>query len=733
MSPTLLRVALPVPLPDHFDYLPPEGVPAARCRPGCRVLVPFGRGERIGVIVALHDRCELDPERLKPARRLLDESPLLDPAHLDFLDWAAGYYHHWPGEVVAAALPARLRRRPDPLPVHLPGIALAVDPHKALEQVARAPRQRELVEALLEAPERALARGILKARFPGCTPVLRRLLEKGLVTERELAAEAVRFAPRPAPHPLNEEQATAVAEVAETLGRFGAFLLQGVTGSGKTEVYLQLVQRVLARGETSLVLVPEISLTPQLQRRFAERLGGEVALLHSGLNDSERELAWQRVRQGLARVVLGTRSTVLYPVDRLGLVIVDEEHDPSFKQQEGFRYSARDLAVIRARRAGCPVVLGSATPSFESLRNVTLGRYRRLRLAQRAGGARPPRIELLDVRDQPLRAGLSQPLLEALGRTLEAGEQGMVFLNRRGFAPVLACYACGWVSDCPRCDARQTVHRGAGLLWCHHCGSQRPLPRHCPECSSPELHPLGQGTERLEQELGAAFPGVPLIRVDRDATARKGSLQRLLEQVQRPGPALLVGTQMLAKGHHFPRVTLVGILDADGGLFSADFRAPERMAQLLVQVAGRAGRGELPGRVLIQSRYPDHPLLQTLVRQGYDAFAEAALAERAEAGWPPFSHQALVRAEAGRRERPAAFLQALVDALAPDADEVALWGPVPAPMQRRQGRYRAHLLLQAPRREPLHRLLDRLLEVARGLPEARPVRWSLDVDPLDTL
>ncbi|RMG33014.1 MAG: primosomal protein N', partial [Gammaproteobacteria bacterium] len=454
MTSTVLRVALPVPLPGLFDYLPPGGKTVAGCRPGQRVLVPFGKGERIGLIVAIDAQPEVAVERLRPVERVLDTEPLLDADHLDFLRWTAGYYHHWPGEVVCSALPLRLRKRPDMLPVAVPGVALAVQPAEALAQISkRAPRQRELIEALAATPEGRMSRDSLTAGSTGASATLRRLLEQGCVRLCDMPATPALYRPRPPGYGLNEEQTAAIAAVSAALGEFASFLLQGVTGSGKTEVYLQLVERVLARGESAMVLVPEISLTPQLRQRFVERLGGEVALLHSALNDSERERTWQRVRLGLVRVVLGTRSTVLYPVDRLGLVIVDEEHDPSFKQQEGFRYSARDLAVVRARRAGCPVVLGSATPSFESLHNVATGRYRLLRLNRRAGGASPPDIRLLDVRDQPLRSGISDPLMKALRDTLAAGEQAMVFLNRRGFAPVLACYDCGWVSDCPRCDA----------------------------------------------------------------------------------------------------------------------------------------------------------------------------------------------------------------------------------------------------------------------------------------
>ena len=729
MTQPLLRVALPGPVPGFFDYLPPTDGDCGACEPGRRARVPFGRGSRIGVIVDCPKTSDIEPGRLKAATAILDAQPLLDREHLDYLTWAAGYYHYPAGEVICAALPLRLRKQQQALLYRKQGLALNVPPEQALAATARAPRQRALLEAFLQRPQQVLPRAQLTQQHADSGRALRALLEKGVLAYREIG-QSSNWEPPQGPS-LNDEQQAAVATVADALGGFAAFLLQGVTGSGKTEVYLRLAAQTLSRGDSVMVLVPEISLTPQLQQRFLERLGEGVVLLHSGLSEGERERTWQQVRLGLARVVLGTRSSVLYPVHRLGLVIVDEEHDSSYKQQEGFRYSARDLAVIRAQRAGCPVVLGSATPSLESLRNAELGRYRQIHLHQRAGGALPPLIDLLDIRDQPLKSGLSEPLLRELQRVLDRREQAMVFINRRGFAPVLACYDCGWVSDCPRCDARQTVHRGAGLLWCHHCGSQRPIPRSCPECGGRELHPLGQGTEQLEQRLAEYFPGVPLIRVDRDATARKGSLQALLDRVHASAAGLLVGTQMLAKGHHFPNVTLVSVVDADGGLFSADFRAPERMAQLLIQVAGRAGRGDKPGRVLIQTRYPDHPLLQLLVRKGYEAFAAMAMRERREAAYPPYAYQALLRAEAGDRELPEAFLQHLLEALG-DTSPVELWGPVAAPMARRVGRYRVHLLFQSKRRDLLHQVLDRAMGLIPGLPEVRKVRWSLDVDPVDS-
>jgi primosomal protein N' (replication factor Y) len=725
-----------VPLPTLFDYRVPPGMALL---PGVRVRVPFGRGRRCAVVVRVGGEPAVAAARLKAVSEVLDERPLLDPAHLAFLQWAADYYHHYPGEVIAAALPVRLRRGDPALPAGESGWELTpagrvADP----ADLGRAPRQAAILAALREHGGR-LARRELAALQDPSPSALRALRERGWLQPCSVAAEVAAAPAAAAQGPeLSAEQAAAVAAVEAALGRFAAFLLEGVTGSGKTEVYLQLTSRVLARGENVLVLVPEISLTPQLVRRFERRLGSAVAVLHSGLSEGEREQAWQQARSGAARVVIGTRSAVLGPVAQLGLILVDEEHDGSFKQQDGFRYSARDLAVVRGQRVaggrGCPVVLGSATPSLESLRNARDGRYQLLHLKQRAGGARLPQLDLLDIRAQPLQAGLSPVLLRELETTLAAGDQALVFLNRRGFAPVLTCYACGWLSDCPRCDARQTLHAGSRLLWCHHCGAQRRVPEVCPECGSGELHPLGQGTERLEQVLRARFPDYPLLRIDRDATRRKGSLERLLREARSGAAALLVGTQMLAKGHHFPRVTLVGVLDIDGGLFGADFRAAERMAQLVLQVAGRAGRGEAPGRVLIQTRFPEHPLLQTLVRQGYPAFAEAALAERREAELPPYSHQALLRAEAAQAEPPNRFLAEVAElAAARPSAEVALWGPVPAPMERRAGRYRAHLLLQAATRRPLHELLTRLLPGVRELPSARRVRWSLDVDPVDLL
>ena len=729
----VVRVALAVPLRQLFDYIAPAN---AGVTPGRRVRVPFGRTTQIGLITAVGEPPGCPPERLKPIAAVLDTAPLLSVEDLAFLQWAAHYYHHPQGDVIVSALPLRLRKQDEALPFDEPGWQLTEQGRAQLaDPPRRAPRQAAVLAWFGGLPGGRAARSLVRAVFPTADGSLRALQEKGWLAGCSLPA-AVEVADEPAARPTpTAAQAEAIAAVAQGADGFSVSLLDGVTGSGKTEVYLRLAADVLAAGKSVLVLVPEISLTPQLFERFRARLGPTVRTLHSGFTDKERELTWQRVRLGLSRVLLGTRSAVFTPIPDLGLVIVDEEHDPSFKQAEGFRYSGRDLAVVRAHRAGCPIILGSATPSLESLRHARLGRYRHLRLDHRAGGAKPPKVDLLDLRDQPLTCGLSAPLVERIAATLASDEQAMLFLNRRGFAPVLSCFACGWVSDCPHCDAHQTLHRRSGLLWCHHCGARRGAPTRCPACGSPDINPLGQGTEQLEAHLSVRFPGVPLIRIDRDATARKGSLERLLAQLSEPGPALLVGTQMLAKGHHFPRVTLVGVVDADGGLYSADFRATERLAQLLVQVAGRAGRGSMPGQVLIQTRFPDHPLLRTLVRDGYRAFADAALGERELAQLPPFSYQALLRADARDMEQAQAFLEQSAEVvkrcLRSGNGSVEVWGPVPAPMARRGGRQRAQLLLQSAQRDRLHHALNVFTEQVHTLRDAKRVRWSLDVDPID--
>jgi primosomal protein N' (replication factor Y) len=491
---------------------------------------------------------------------------------------------------------------------------------------------------------------------------------------------------------------------------------------------------VLEQGRQALVLVPEIGLTPQTVQRFQRRFALPVVALHSGLNDRERLDAWLQARDGQARIIIGTRSAIFTPLAQPGIIIVDEEHDSSFKQQDGFRYSARDLAVVRASNLGIPLLLGTATPSLETLNNARTGRYQHLRLTRRAGSARPPAIHLQDIRGQTLLEGFTQTTLEAIGQTVDAGNQALVFLNRRGYAPTLQCHDCGWLAECGHCDARMTVHQSPRHLHCHHCDHQRALPRRCPSCNSSKLQPLGQGTERSEEVLQQRFPHTRILRIDRDSTRNKHAMRDLLAQVHTGEPCILVGTQMLAKGHHFADVTLVVIIDADAGLFSTDFRGPERMGQLLLQVAGRAGREEKPGSVILQSHHTEHPLVQTLMREGYHAFAELILRERQITQLPPYRHLALIRAESKRPDNATEFLRVArthAEQLLPASPHMSYLGPLPAMLERRGDRFRYQLQLNSSARKPLQTLLTQLAERLDTEALSKRVRWSIDVDPQD--
>ncbi len=728
MTRTIVRVALDTPLRRLFDYLPAGYEP----RPGMRVRVPFGRQRLVGIVHSLATSSELPVEKLKPLLEVIDVEPVIDAGMLGLLEFAANYYHHSIGEVVAAALPKLARNGAAAQAVverwfgSEPGLAAL-----AGGELRRAKRQRELLETLRDLP--GISSDDLATRFDDWRTAMRALVARGFASSAETPeAVTVDAAPllRATGPALSDEQATAVAAIDAAAGRFAPFLLYGITGSGKTEVYLHAVEHALRRGQRALVLVPEIGLTPQLVGRFRERFAVNVAVLHSGLTDTERLTAWRECVAGTARVVLGTRSAVFAPVADLGMVIIDEEHDASFKQHEsGFRYSARDLAILRAQRAQVPVVLGSATPSLETLQNVETGRFTRLSLPRRAGQALPPRAAVIDLREHAVRAGIATPAIEAMQRHLTDGGQVLVYINRRGYSPTLACTACGWIAPCRDCDARLTVHLAARRLRCHHCGADAPLPEKCPQCGYAVRH-VGQGTERVEETLEQLFPGVAVARLDRDVVRKRGDLESVVSRIASGEARILVGTQMVTKGHDFPNVTLVVVLNADQGLFSTDFRAPERVAQTIVQVAGRAGRGTKPGEVMIQTEYPDHPLLRSLLDQGYDGFARAALAERAAAGWPPFAHVAALRASAGALATATDFLrQARQLARVPRG--LKLLGPAPAAMAKRAGRYHAQLLLEARERGPLHRTLDEWLIAVEGLKAPRDLRWSLDVDPLD--
>ena len=734
----ILRVAVDCPLRALLDYLPAAGTRAADWPPGARVRVSLGRRSAIGVIVAHAAESALEPGRLRPVRESLDAQPLIDASLLDLLQWTASYYHHPPGEVFAAALPAALRAG-RPLLEQETWISASEAGRAALlgGEPKRARRQRELLERLAASPTGLTAAELdqADARWrPGARALQQRgWLEIGTrampVAVSGLAVSRGGTRPHDAPT-LSAAQEHAVTTIDAAADHYGSYLLQGVTGSGKTEVYLRLVARALERGRSALVLVPEIGLTPQLLERFRIRLAVPIAVLHSALGDAERLANWRAAQAGIARVVIGTRSAIFAPVPQLGLIVVDEEHDGSYKQQEGgCRYSARDLAVRRAQQAGVPVVLGSATPSLESLHNVQLGRYRQLPLPRRADQAGAPRLALIDLRAHAVHAGLAGPVTQAIERHLSSDGQVLVYLNRRGYAPTLMCTSCGWIAPCLDCDARLTVHRGAGQLRCHYCGASQPLPERCGRCGF-AVRPVGQGTERVAETLAQMFPGAPLVRLDRDTARDADDVEAVMNALLDGSARILVGTQMVTKGHHFPGVTLVAVVNADQGLFSSDFRAAERLAQTIVQVAGRAGRGARAGEVLIQTEYPEHPLLQGLIGGGYEAFATGALAERAAARWPPFSRLALLRASAADSSAALDFLRHARDCAGAQPAS-RLLGPVPAAMARRAGRYHAQLLVEHATRAGLHDFLRTWLPEVERLPGARRVRWALDVDPAD--
>ncbi len=720
---TIARVALPVATAQLFDYWVPSGF---ELHAGAIVRVPLARRRVVGVVVELVEATPVAPEKLVPIGELVALPPLPDDVR-ELAQFVASYYQAPPGLAFALATPpagaSSTRARDAARPLALTDAGRVTLP----TALARAPAARVLLERLL--PEGAtLEPEAIATLAPHLRRVLARWRRDGLVSVRAPRA------PVESVLRLNEAQAQAVASIDAARGRFAPFLLQGVTGSGKTEVYLAAAASVVAAGGQALLLVPEINLTPQLVARVAAALPhARTATLHSALPAGERRSNWEQAARGEADLVLGTRLAVFAALPRLSLIVVDEEHDGSYKQHDGVRYHARDAAVWRAHRLGIPVVLGSATPSLESYAHAQAGRYTRLVLERRADPrAAPPAIRFVPARDAGRDDGLAPALVAAIAARLERGEQSLVFVNRRGFAPSLKCSACGWEAGCPRCSARLTSHRAPSALVCHHCGHRERVPRACPSCGNVDLLPLGHGTQRLEQGLAAAFPGARIARVDRDTTRRRHAFAQMREQMAGNELDILVGTQMLAKGHDFPRLTLVGVLGADNALYSADFRATERLAALLMQVSGRAGRAELPGEVIVQTDFPDHPLYRALARYDYDAFAQDLLGEREACGLPPFSHLALVSAEAhdrGEVDRALDELHAQTVAECREAGlAVDVFAPVVAPLARRAGYERSQMLLRSAQRAELQRLLAAIAHRVAASPQRR-VRLAIDVDP----
>jgi primosomal protein N' (replication factor Y) len=748
----LVQVALPVPLYRVFDY----GVPADLSLPkiGSRVEVSFGRQTLIGIVIAHIAQADSDVpvSKLKTINQCLDDEPIVDSAMLRLAYWLARYYHYPLGDVLAVMLPSLVRQGK---PLDLLITHWRILPHVTdADFHANAVKQKQQFDMLKLHGERGASEDVLLLEGMQRS-FLKTLEDKGLI-ERYIEYKS---APKPVslakmPLDLNDEQQQAVATItaAHSAEQYKGVLLNGITGSGKTEVYLQAMQAVLEAGKQVLILVPEIGLTPQTRARFASRFAAQIVLLHSGMTNTYRLQGWQDCRTGHAQIIIGTRSAVLYPFANLGLIIVDEAHDSSYKQQDTLRYHASDVALYRGLQYKIPVVLGTATPTLEHLKLVADDKLIECQLTTRPGSAKPATMQLIDARLQTTHqqtaddganydTGLTDDLIKAIRQTLEAGEQVLIFLNRRGYAPVLLCEACGWQADCPRCDAHLTVHysrqnQSHSYLKCHHCDWQAYIPSSCPDCASQNLDTKGMGTTRLSENLHALFANpqtskiqYPIIQIDRDTTRRKDSWENIYQRINEGKPAILVGTQMVAKGHHFPNVTLVCLPNADRGFLSADFRSPEHTAQLMIQVAGRAGRGDKAGRVLIQTLQPDNALLLKLVKDGYLSFARDLLQERKMMGLPPHTHAALIRCEG---KTLAATMQALKDAIAilPSNHNLAVLGPIDAPMSKKNSRYHAQLLLIAKERGQLHQVLNHWWQPVLALPSAKYLKLTLDIDPV---
>ena len=725
----IVRVALAVPLPRFFDYLyPPDLTPIV----GGRVLVPFGSQKRVGIVVDLPASSDVAKEKLKPIIDVLDAESLFNSTTWDWLAWSANYYRAALGDVLFQALPVKLRNGESAVKNDRTFWRITDLGKQALELGAlkRAKKQIEALNLLL-------TQDLEKGNNEISSAIWSALKGKDYVEEIIVPTEQKSWQQALGDNPLvnldnrltlNKQQALAFSQLLFQEG-FNVWLLEGVTGSGKTEIYLQYIEEVLKKGKQVLVLVPEIGLTPQTVRRFQARFNVEIDVLHSNLNDTQRLNVWERARTGQSAIVIGTRSALFTQFSDLGLIILDEEHDGSFKQQDGWRYHARDLGIVLAQKLNIPILLGSATPSLESVNNVQNGKYHHLVLSKRAGNATALRQFVIDLKHQRIQNGLSEPLLQRMQEHLEKGNQVLLFLNRRGFAPVLLCHECGWIDECHHCEKPYTYHQHQRVLRCHHCGAQKTVPMQCGHCGSTHLVTTGLGTEQLEETLKARFPQYNIARIDRDSTARKGKLEGYLEDIQQGKSQILIGTQMLAKGHHFPNVTLVALVNVDNALFSLDFRAEERLAQLYVQVAGRSGRAEKQGEVVLQTHYPDHPLLTTLLEKGYQAFAEETLKLRHNMGLPPFSFQALFKAQCRHSEEAENALSQLASFFYEQKIEgLQVLGPIPAPFSKKAGQYRWQLLLQHTSRKQLQSALSRY---SPELIKSSQVRLILDVDPLD--
>ncbi|MDG2421585.1 MAG: primosomal protein N' [Gammaproteobacteria bacterium] len=727
------QVAIPTPLRKLFDYLPSKS--KKTLQPGLRVLVPFGRRHIVGFIISIKSGSSIPSKNLKRIDKILDEQPLFSNKLLKLLQWSAGYYQHPIGEVLSTAIPKKIRSANPANPISQVWKSYSSSDKKGLISLRNSPKQKGLLN-LIQKQKGLTKESITKAGFN--SRAIKELEKKQLIY-KQTKTKPLGTAFKPLSRKnlksldLNKQQKKALTAIIQIEEKFKCFLIDGVTGSGKTEVYMQAMQQQLCKGRQCLVLVPEIGLTPQTLFLFQERFECPVISIHSGLTDNERLAAWNMAKDGSAGILIGTRSAIFTPFANLGLIVVDEEHDSSFKQQEGFKYSARDISIVRAQEEKLPIILGSATPSLESLHNIATKKFVPLSLTKRAGNATESTKIIIDTSHEFLEHGLSERLLYKIKQHLAAKKQVLIFINRRGFAPTLSCQKCDWIAECKNCISQMTVHIKPPNIRCHHCGVILKLPTNCPYCNNSNLESIGLGTQRLEKFLQARFESIPVLRIDRDSTRRKKLFQSMLEKINTGKSCILLGTQMISKGHHFPNITLVAIVNADTGLFSPDFRGQEQMAQTITQVSGRAGRASSPGEVVIQSRHASHVTLKNLMNNSYSDFAKYLLQERLTTNMPPFSQLALIKAQAKQLGIALSFLKKVkimsVEISSNFNDQVTSIGPIPAPIEKRAGMFRTQLILKTKKKSTLQEFIHLLVLRIEDLKIPSGIRWSVDVDP----
>ena len=728
MQRPIIYVAINSPLYHGFDYLLPKEFELPRI--GSRVRVPFGKRKLVGVILKIKNKSQVEEKKLKYIEEVLDEKPIFDNKFLYFLQWASDYYIHPIGQVVFSAMPPSIRKGKS--------IKNAVDylwivkkraTNKDLEDLEKTPLQKKILRIISQSSQGIDKKELSQVSNNWHRPI-ESLVNKGLIAQQIKLLPLQNIDKKSLPMKLNDEQNKVIKKIDSSMLDFQCYLLDGITGSGKTEIYKELIRRVISNKKQVLVIVPEISLTPQLKDRLVVQNNIRIASYHSGLSEKIRFDSWKASLDGTSDIILGTRSAVFLPVKNLGLIVVDEEHDISLKQHDGFRYNARDLAVYRAKQNGVPIILGSATPSSETYYNAKKNKYNHLKLRTRAGGALTPEVKVIDMNRQKIKEGFSFYMLDKIKEQLSRNKQVLLFLNRRGFAPVLLCKECRWIPKCPRCELNMTYHASKKKTQCHHCGHQENFKLKCPSCLSGDVLALGEGTQRIESLLKAEFPSSSVIRIDRDTTRKVGSLEKALSEIKSQKHQILIGTQMLSKGHDFPNVDMVGILNIDQRLFSPDPRATERLAQLLIQVAGRAGRASKKGKVLLQTYMPESPVLRNLINNGYESWLSEVLQEREKLNLPPYDYWAMIRAEAKKYEAVEQFLSEAKKTISAEGDTTA-HGPIPSLIPKIANRYRGQLIIQAHNRMSLKKAVSLSVPHLSKLKSSRRVRWSIDIDPCE--